>query len=195
MKTETSRASLVTGPTSEPVTLTQAKKQLEIAPSETDHDDHIDLLIQAAREQWEHDTDSACLTQTWRVNLESVDSDEIYLPKRPVASITSVKYYDTSNVQQTLSTSVYGLDAANRAIRLKHLQDWPTTVLDRWDTWEITYVCGYASAALVPAVAKQAMLLLVAHNFENRDMIMSESLQTLPVYEALVRRYMRSSYP
>lgn len=195
MKTETSRASLVTGPTSEPITLTQAKKQLEIAPSEADHDDHIELLIQAAREQWEHDTDSCLLTQTWKVNFETAYEDEIYLPKRPVASITSVKYYDTSNVQQTLSTSVYGLDIANRAVRLKHLQDWPTTVLDRWDTWEIAYVCGYASAALVPAIAKQAMLLLIGHNFENRDMIMGESLQTLPVYESLVKRFMRSSYP
>lgn len=195
METEVSRASLVTGPTSEPITLAQAKKQLEISPSEADHDDHIELLIQAAREQWEHDTDSACLTQTWKVNFETAYEDEIYLPKRPVASITSVKYYDTSNVQQTLATTVYGLDSANRAVRLKYLQDWPTTVLDRWDAWEITYVCGYASVALVPAIAKQAMLLLVAHNFENRDMIMSESLQTLSVYEALVKRFMRSSYP
>lgn len=194
METEVSRATLVTAPATEPITRTQAKKQLELS-SETTHDDQVDLLIQAAREQWEHDTDSCCMAQTWKVNFEAADDDEIYLPKRPVASITSVKYYDTDNTQQTLSSSVYGLDAACRSVRLKHLQDWPAAVLDRWDAWEITYVCGYASAALVPAIAKQAMLLLVAHYFENRDMIMGEALQSMPVYEALVRRFMRSSYP
>lgn len=128
------------------------------------------------------------------MTFENADYDEIYLPKRPIASITSVKYYDTSNVQQTLATTVYGLDAASRAVRLKHLQDWPTTVLDRWDTWEITYVCGYASASLVPAISKQAMLLLVGKYFENRDMLIGATY-TDRAYEALVAKFIRSSYP
>ena len=194
MENEVSRATLVTAPASEPITLTQAKKQLEISTSDTTHDDHITLLIQTAREQWEHDTDSACLTQTWSVNLEMVRDDEIYLPKRPVQSITSITYYDGDNTQQTLSTSIYGLDAASRAVRLKYLQVWPTMV-ERWDAMTVTYVCGYTSSSLVPAAAKQAMLLLVGHYFENRDMLMSDAMLSLPTYEALVRRFMRSSYP
>jgi uncharacterized phiE125 gp8 family phage protein len=189
-----SRPTLVTAPTAEPVTLAQARKQIEVASSDTNHDEQLDLLIQAAREQWEADTDSACLTQTWRVTFESICDDEIYLPKRPVASITSVKYYDPSNVQQTLATTVYGLDAASRAVRLKYLQSWPATV-DRWDCWEITYVCGYASAALVPAIAKQAILLLVGKYFEQRDMLSNDLIFKDAAYESLVHKFMRSSYP
>lgn len=194
MEIEVSRATLVTGPATEPITLAQAKKQLELSPSDTAHDDHLSLLIQTAREQWELDTDSVCLTQTWSVTVEGFCDDEIYLPKRPVQSITSITYYDVGNSQQTLSTSVYSLDAACRAVRLKYMQIWPP-VAYRWDAATITYVCGYTSTSLVPAAAKQAMLLLVGHYFENRDMVMGEALQTMPTYEALVRRFMRSSYP
>lgn len=192
MSIEVSRATLVTGPTTEPVTLAEARKQLELSPSDTAHDDHLALLIQAAREQWEHDTDSCCLTQTWRVTLPGFD--EVCLPKRPVQSITSITYYDTSNVSQTLSTDIYSLDAAARAVRLKYLQVWPTTIT-RWDAVTVTYVAGYTSVANVPAIHKQAMRLLISHYFENRDMLMSAALQSMPAYEALVQRFLRSSYP
>lgn len=194
MENEVSRATVVTAPTVEPVTLAEAKKQLEISQSDTAHDDQLTLLIQAAREQWEHDTDSCCLTQTLSVTLEEWEDDEIYLPKRPVQSITSITYYDTANTQQTLSTSVYSLDAACRAVRLKYMQIWPS-IVDRWDAVTVTYVAGYTSTTTVPAIVKQAILLLVGHYFENRDQLLSESMQSLPVYESLVRRFMRSTYP
>lgn len=193
-ETKVSRATLVTAPTIEPVTLIEAKKQCELSPSDTAHDDHLSTLIQAAREQWEHDTDSACLTQTWSVTLEYFDDDEIYIPKRPIQSITHVKYYDSNNTLTTLSTDYYSLDPAARAVRLKYLQDWPVTV-DRWDAVAITYVAGYGSVAAVPALHRSAIQLLVGHYFENRDMLMSDAMQTMKAYESLVRRYMRSNYP
>lgn len=193
MSIEVSRATLVTGPTLEPVTLAEARKQLELSPSDTAHDDHLTLLIQAAREQWEHDTDSCCLTQTWRVNLAGFCGYEIELPKRPVQSVI-VTYYDASNVSQTLSTSIYSLDTASRRIVLTSLQSWPVTY-ERWDAVTVTYVAGYTSAANVPAIHKQAMRLLISHYFENRDMLMGAALQSMPAYEALVSRFLRSTYP
>jgi uncharacterized phiE125 gp8 family phage protein len=192
-ETETSRAMLVTAPVSEPITLAEAKKQLELSPTDTAHDAQLSLLIQAAREQWEADTDSACLTQTWKVTAEEFDDDEIYLPKRPVQSITHIKYYDSGDVLQTLSTSVYDLDQSCRAVRLKNLQVWPA-VSDRWDAITITYVAGYAQSYLVPAIAKQAMLLLVGYYFDaNRGD--NDRNNDQRAYEALVTKFMRSNYP
>ena len=192
-ETETSRAMLVTAPVSEPITLAEAKKQLELSPTDTAHDAQLSLLIQAAREQWEADTDSACLTQTWKVTAEEFDDDEIYLPKRPVQSITHVKYYDSGDVLQTLSTSVYDLDQSCRAVRLKNLQVWPA-VSDRWDAITITYVAGYAQSYLVPAIAKQAMLLLVGYYFDaNRGD--NDRNNDQRAYEALVTKFIRSNYP
>jgi len=192
-ETETSRAMLVTPPVSEPITLAEAKKQLELATTDTAHDAHLSLLIQAAREQWEADTDSAVLTQTWKVTAEEFDDDEIYLPKRPVQSITHIKYYDSGNVQQTLSTNIYDLDPACRAVRLKNLEVWPS-VYDRWDAIVITYVAGYSAQYNVPAIAKQAMLLLIGYYFDaNRGE--NDRSNDQRAYEALVAKFMRSNYP
>ena len=46
----------VTGPVAEPVTLSEAKKHLELSLDESQHDSHLAALIQAARQKWEHDT-------------------------------------------------------------------------------------------------------------------------------------------
>jgi uncharacterized phiE125 gp8 family phage protein len=193
-ESDISQAMLVTPPAFEPVTLAEAKKQLELSPTDTAHDAHLSLLIQAAREQWEADTDSAVITQTWKVYAEAFDDDEIYLPKRPVQSITSIKYYDSTGVQRTLSTSVYDLDPTERSVNLKTNQVWPV-VEDRWDAIEINYVAGYTSAAMVPAIYKQAILLLIGKYFENRDMQVNDVIFTDGAYEALVAKFMRSSYP
>ena len=151
------------------------------------------MLIQAAREQWEHDTDSCCLTQTLYVHAEEFE-DEIELPKRPISSISSIQYYDLTNTLQTLSSSVYSLNPSEREVERKWMQIWPPTI-DRWDAIKITYVAGYASAALVPAIHKQAIRLLISHYFENRDMIMSDALTSVRAYECLVTKFMRASYP
>jgi len=182
----------VTGPTAEPITLSEAKKQLEIASNDTSHDVHLSALIQAAREQWEHDTDTVTCFQTLKVRIASW-TDGLSLPKSPVHSITSIQYFDGANALQTLSSSIYQLHEGQ--IRIAYLQVLPGTSA-RWDAWTINYKCGYSDdGARVPAIAKNAMQMLVAHYFENRDMIMSDALQTMRPYEALVRRFMRSNYP
>ena len=181
-------------PTIEPVTLSQAKKQLEIADSDTSHDTHLNLLIQAAREQFEHDTSLLCYTQTWTLTADSFWDEDLHLPHRPIQSLTSITYYDSANSTQTLATSVYALDAAQQKIRLKYDQDWPYTV-DRWDAVTITYVGGYSTTATIPAIAKQAVLLLIAHYFEHRGDGLVDAVNTFPQYDNLVRRAIRTSYP
>lgn len=188
-----SRPTVVTAATSSPITLAQAAKQCELNPDDADHQDHLNLLITAAREQWEHDTDTFAISQTVEITANSFD-DPFQLVGRPVSAITFIKYYDDNDTLQTVSSSVYGLDATRRQVRLNRLQTWPTHS-DRWDAVVVRYVAGHASADAVPAIAKQAMLLLVAHYFENRDMLMSEAMSSMPAYEALVRRFMRSTYP
>lgn len=189
-----SRPTVVTPPTIEPLTVDEAKKQVELSGSDDTHDEHLVEIIQSAREQWEHDTDSALLTQTLRVEVDLFDSEMVRLPSRPVQSVSSITYYDSGNVQQTVSTDIYSLDANNRAVRLKYDQLWPDTI-ERWDAISITYVAGYTSRRLVPSVAKQAMRLLVGYYFENRDMLANDLVYTTAAYERLVKRYMRATYP
>jgi uncharacterized phiE125 gp8 family phage protein len=192
LSNEVSRSTIVTAPASEPLTTDEAKAQCYIASSDTSHDQELLNLIQAAREQWEHDTDSAAITQTLKMNLPSFRDSAIQLLSRPVQSITSITYFDDGNATQTLATDVYSLDAAARCVRLNFDKVWPSTYT-RWDAVTINYVAGYTSRQLVPAVAKQAMLLLVGYYFEQHGD--NDRLYDMRAYEALVRRYMRSSYP
>ena len=185
------RAKRTTDPAVEPVSLTRAKKQVEVTGS--DHDDHLAFLVQAAREQWEHDTQHILIQHTWTLKLDAFY--ELKFSERPVDSITSITYYDSGNDSQTLATSVYELDDAENALRLKVDQDWPTTY-DRWDAVTITYVAGeHTSSSTVPALDQQAILLLVGHYFEFRDPNMGDAQREISSYESLVRRKLRSSYP
>lgn len=175
---------------SEPVTVSQAKEQLSIPSSDDAHDVRLTRLISAAREKYEYDTQTSLLTTVF---------DEIYdrfynkirLTRREVASVTSVQYYDSNNTQQTLSTDVYGFDESLAEIRLKSEQRWPDTE-GRWDSVTIRYETGYAS---VPEVAKHAMLLLVAHWFENVDMLLPDNMTGTAAYNSLIAVHQRSTYP
>lgn len=187
------RLTLVTGPASEPVTLTQAKSQLAIAAGDTSHNDQLDLLIQQAREQFEKDSGTAVMTQTWSQTFPRLQ-DQLKLTIYPVQSVTSIQYYDSANANQTLSTDIYSLDTSTREIRLDADQTWPD-VYDRWDCVRVTYVAGYTSASAVPAAIKQAILLLVAYYFEDRDMLVPGGMQNFRAYERLLAKYQRSDYP
>jgi uncharacterized phiE125 gp8 family phage protein len=191
--TVTSSPTVITGPTAEPITLAEAKRQLFLAESDTSQDAELISRIQAAREQWEHDTDSVMLTQTLSVTADRFVGREIMLPKRPIQSIVHVKYYDDLDTLQTLSTSFYSFDPQSRAVRLNWNSTWPTTYL-RWDAVTVTYVAGLATLPAVPAIAKQAILLLVAYyHYANRGD--NDRQNDQKAYEALVRRFLRAGYP
>ncbi len=192
-ETKTSRPELVTAPTLRPVTLEQARTQVFLASDDTTHDTELADIIDVAAEQWESDTDSVLMSRSLRVYLEVFDDDEIYLPSRPIQSITSVLYYDDSDTQRTLATSVYDLDKGSRAVRLKWSQVWPSTSI-RWDAAQINYVAGYSTAAEVPNIAKRAVLLLVGYYFAaNRGD--NDKPQDMRAYERLVQHHLRSTYP
>lgn len=185
------QAELVTGPTAEPLTLAEAKKQLEISSSDSTHDVQLQGMIQEARQQWEKDTDTVCCYQTWRMRT-NVMKDGFRLRKRPIQSITSIQYYDSGNTLQTWNTSQYSLYVDQ--IKLGYQVTIPA-VSDRWDAWTITYRLGYSQdATSVPAVAKRAMLLLIGYYFDaNRGD--NDRLHDMKAYEALVAKYSRSDYP
>lgn len=186
------QAELVTGPTAEPLTLAEAKKHLEIAATDDSHDVHLQEAIADARQQWEQDTDSVLCFQTWRLRVNGLP-DRLALPKRPIHSITTIKYYDGNNTLQTLAGSYYQLHI--NEIRHAYQVTLPATA-SRWDSWEITYKCGYSQdQTLVPPIAKRALLLLVGYYFENRDMLVADGTYSRGPYEALVTKFMRSNYP
>ena len=193
---------LQTAKTVYPLDVSELRKQLEIADDDTTHDEQLERVIKAVTEQFEHDTGIKLTNETWNYTLDRFGGDWITIPVRPIQSITFIKYYDSANTQQTLSTDIYALDGAtgtvppgNSRVILKYNQNWPVTQ-DRYDAVQIRFVTGYGTAATsVPQSLKQALLLLATFYFEHRGEPISEALAGYPAYEHLVRRFIRSSYP
>lgn len=180
-------------PDQEPLTINEVKSHVNLAENDATFDGELVRCIQAAREQWEHDTDSRLMTQTVTVNFDQLLGQIVELPLRPIQSVESIEYYDSAEAEQTLSTDVYDVDLQRRAVRLRTNQSWPTLAV-RWDAVTITYILGYTSRQAVPAIVKQAMLLLVGYYFEaNRGD--NDRPNDMRAYESLVTRFMRSSYP
>jgi uncharacterized phiE125 gp8 family phage protein len=166
----------------EPVSLTEAKAQLRI--DGTDEDTLIGMLIESARDYVETVTRRALINQTWYAYMDAFPSerDFLYLPKCPLSSVTSVKYTDTDSVLQTWGSSNYVVDAQTSSpgrISLAYNADWPTSVKPQANSIVIEYVAGYgATSASVPASIRQAVLLILAHWYENRESVALGAIAT-----------------
>lgn len=162
-----------TGPTETPISLTDVKAQLRI--SNTASDTLLAQYIAAATGALDGRygyLGRALVTQTWKMYLcdwYEMDEDCIELPFPPLQSVSSVKYYDHDNVQQTLSTSLYVVKASEFVgeIERAYGATWPTHY-PRADAIEVTFVCGFGAASDVPAPIKQALLLAVGDMWANR---------------------------
>ncbi len=150
------------GPAAEPITLAEAKAHARV-DSSTD-DALITALIVAARQVCEQELQRTIISSTYKTTLDGFPSGGIDLPFPTVSSITSVKYYDTSNVQQTLSSGLYLLDDS----AVFSTDAWPDTYA-RPNAVEVIYVAGYADAAAVPQAIKQWLLMRVATMYDNRN--------------------------
>ena len=190
MTTTTPRSATASLPASEPVSLAEAKRHLEIAETDDTHDTHVSSLVVAAREVWEHDTQTLTASRPVVENIDQWPDSDWRFYYLPVSAVDSITYFDESNTSQTLAPSVYSLDVGNRRLLLDVDQDWPS-IETRWDAIAITYTAGQT---LIDEIAKHAMKLQIDLMFELRGLT-KEKDSVVRAYEALVSRYMRSSYP
>lgn len=161
---------LVTAPSTEPVTLQEAKDHLRISGSS--EDTLITNLIYAARVQVENYLNRALITQTWDVFYDEW-KNEMLLPYPPVQSVTSVKYYDLNCVQQTLSASNYWAvtQADPGSIVRKYETSWPELQYGRPSAIVVRIVAGYGDADVIPEPIKHAIKILLTDLYENRGSV------------------------
>lgn len=159
--------------TVEPLTLDEARTHLRVeaygSPLEHPDDTYISSCITVAREFCEQYLERALAQQTIEMALDNFPDQSIELPLAPTNSITSVKYYDTSDVEQTVLTTVYSLDDYSEPnwLTLKVNQRWPVTNQGA-NNVKILMTVGYLPAN-VPTPIKAAMLLIVGNLYENRQ--------------------------
>ena len=159
---------LKTPPILEPIGLDEVKAHSRIVI------DDDDLLIQsqilAVRRMVEQVYDLAIMTQTWTMYLDWLpDCIEIF--KRPVQSITSVKYLDADGLLQTLSSQSYYTDLNARPPRIVSRIDAPWPYVEhRPSAIAVEFVAGYGSERSdVPPQVIQYLLMKTADYYEYRE--------------------------
>lgn len=164
----------VTGPVVEPVTLSEMKDHMRV---EIDEDDVLIAgLITAAREHLETicRPQLAMITQTWRWVADAWPAgDTLELRPWPLQSVSSIKYTSDAGVEATFSSSNYVVDAYGKPgrLRLKSTSTWPSTTLAALNGLVVEFVAGYGNtSASVPQRLRQALMLLAAHWYENREL-------------------------
>ena len=165
---------LISEPGAEPLSLSEAKLHLRVEHSVDD--DLITALIKAAREQAEHLTGRALITQTWARVLDAFPAAEIELGMPPVQSIASITYVDAAGDTQTLDADDYSLDTTTPpgwVLPSATLSTWPST-LDTANAVTVTFVAGYgATGASVPEAIRTWMKLQLGTMYKHRESIVA----------------------
>lgn len=190
-------AFVVVKPTTEPVSLGEARAHLRLDTSDTDAS--LAGYIIAARQYAENYTRQKFMQQTWDVTWDGgwpmVGGEyRLDLPFGPVASVSQITYLDTSNVTQTLAATEYllrgsGSDAIPYIVP-NYLSTWPA-VLDMDQTIRVRFVAGFGSnPGDTPEAIRQAILMhveiLYDRNPQTRTMLQESRDALLDPYR-LVR--------
>jgi uncharacterized phiE125 gp8 family phage protein len=178
---------LKVAPSVEPVTLAEAKLHCKV--DGTDDDALITALIVAARQQAEHRTGRALVTQQWELTqsvfplalyayrIAQNDPRRIELPKPILQSVQSVKYLDDNGVQQTLANTEYQVVTSELVgyVQPAYGKSWPSCRVQP-DSVVIAYTCGYGDAAAVPISIKSWIKMAVATMYAQREAIITGTI-------------------
>ena len=195
---------LITAPTSEPVTLAEAKAYAKV--DDTSEDTLITNWIVAARQMVEQATGRKLMSQVWALVMDQWPqqakeiwwdgaregalsafygySPFIVLPLAPVSAAV-VKVLNEAGTSTDFTQTYLVQDEIEPRLVLNRGVAAPIAVRDVGGI-EIHMTCGYASAAAVPQALKQAVMGLVSHWIENREAAMSADLKPVPMHVARI---------
>lgn len=179
-------------PQVEPITIEEARSQCQIDADITAHDTDLNRFIKAAREASEAYCKRSWVEQRWRLSASDFDRScsaeyAIELPMGPVIRINSITYLNNDGERTALEDADFILDESDEPAKLYPAYNtvWPYGRIQAGSV-AIEYTAGYpsqgspAGADGVPELARQAMLMLVAHWFNNREAISAGSMAEIP---------------
>ena len=157
-------------PATEPVTLAELKEHLRI--DGTDQDSELTILLQAARENVEHQQKRQLITATWALTMDAFPAGPIILPVPPLISVTSISYEDLAGDTQTWGASNYQVEITNErgSVTVEPNVTYPDTESGRRNAVTVTFTAGYGTSnSDVPETTRLAIMMLAAHWYENRE--------------------------
>lgn len=193
-------------PAAEPVTLSEAKAHLRVDIS-TD-DSLISALISAARDLVERTTRRALIYTGYRWTLDVFPEGYLELPRQPVVEAAAatvfaygtprVQYYDMDGVLQALvKEDDFEHDLASNPpqLVLPPLVYWPFTEVGKVNAVRVDFVAGYgATGSSVPALLRQAILLLVSHWYEHREAVGTVGAEVPMAVDSILKIYSAGDY-
>ena len=187
------------GPAIEPLTVADAKRQLNVDQDFTDDDLVIARITAAARQYAETRTRSSFITQQWSLVLDAfprcrLSRGLILLEHGPVQSIDSITYLDMAGTLQTMPPADYAADLSGVLGRVgpKFGQVWPVT-LPQIGAVTVNFTAGYgATAASVPEGLVHWIMLRIGSLYAIREDVVTErgvTVAKVPFFDGLLDDY------
>jgi uncharacterized phiE125 gp8 family phage protein len=185
---------LVSAPGAEPITRQTAKLHLRLITDLADVTAHpddtlVDMLVAAARQWAEHETQRSLITQTWKLTRHTFAdlAGVITLAKGPVQAVEEITYRDMAGVVQTLAPTEYVVDLTGKLglVAPAFGKAWPPT-LPQIGAVAITYRCGYGDSGTdVPEAIRNWMLLRIRALYDNPSEVGRE-MRPLPFADRML---------
>lgn len=172
---------------SEPIALTEARNFLRLdtfgSPPTHPEDELIETMITASRSWCEKYLNHSIAYSEYTAYFNNFEKPYLNLHDWPITSVNSVNYLDSNGDTQTLSASNYILDNASLPARLYLTGSLPS-VKDQVNAITVAYQSGYTDTISpneypTPKEIKHAILLMLAHFYENRQQV-GQKLEVLP---------------
>ena len=168
------RLELVQAPTEMPVTVDELRVHVWTDYNEPG-DGLKESLIAAATGHFESITGRKLIKQTWRAYLDDFPFRQpVELPFGRVLNVTRVNWLDASGVDHVVTPFTGYIPAIIGENPQLHAVGgtWPSGSFFQIDPVRIEFEAGFGAAADVPREIRQAILLLAAHWYENREAVL-----------------------
>lgn len=182
----------ITPPSIYPVSKADIKPAARIDGDE--FDTQLDIVIPAITQAAEAKMGRKLINQTLELVLDHFPpcgQSYIDLQLPNISSITSIKYLDALDAEQTLSPSTYRLTSSDHGSKACLLADntWPT-IASQPGAVRIRFVCGYgASADSVPTAIRLWIISQCIAAINNPDGLAGKELATMDYVDALLEPF------
>jgi uncharacterized phiE125 gp8 family phage protein len=175
---------------SKPVTIEELKAHCRIDGS--DEDAPLGIFLDSAIEFVSQRTGLALAPATYR-NDSSDWWNCLFLCVAPVREITSISYLDENGASVAIDPNLYRWERTDEGAKIEFLSSFirPSVAAERSDAVQVEFDAGFDDPAatgsgddpalVLPSRAKQAILLIAAHWYQNRESALQEDLKIAPL--------------
>lgn len=161
-----------------PVSTADMKVHLRL--NDTSEDSLLSDWIEAAALTFTHATGYVLTETAFKLYLDAwPDGGIVFIPRRPMKTITGVEYLDEAGNWQTLNGTTN--DSKSVPARIVLPSSLPTLHATQVPKVRVSFTAGFTAASSIPKSALVAVKLLVSHWYAQREAYGEVSLTEVPM--------------